>query len=376
MNEPRDGRKAMNAKQVIRGQWSTNREHRKANDDRFCDRPFILHPSYFILRRRGFTLVELMVTITIIGIIAGMSLAAMQYARRFAAEEKTKATIAKLDAIITRKMEEYKTRRVTLPTSYLQTQTAFYNYTTPGDPTNARKAMQDYQWARLDILRDTMRQEIPDCAWDITTGPQQLIQIQRSPVSWTKESLQEAFTRETSLHKMYRSRGVWTDPNGNQSYDPAQCLYLVVSSKAEDIEQFSQNEIGTVGPNGNRVFVDGWGKPIMFLRWAPGFIPANGADTIQIGNPTDDHDPFDTRKVDPSAYSLTPLIYSAGPDGEYGLYLGSAQLGFVYPNPANWGGHIRTCEPVGSIPLIGTPDPNAAIKTHHDNITNHQIEMK
>ena len=60
----------------------------------------------------GFTLVELLVTITIIGMLAGMMLGALQMARNSAREAATKATIAKLNSIIMQRYESYMTRRV------------------------------------------------------------------------------------------------------------------------------------------------------------------------------------------------------------------------------------------------------------------------
>ena len=55
------------------------------------------------MRRRAFTLVELLVTITIISILAGMILGALHAARNSAREAATKATIAKLNTIIMRR---------------------------------------------------------------------------------------------------------------------------------------------------------------------------------------------------------------------------------------------------------------------------------
>ncbi len=303
-----------------------------------------------------------MVTITIIGILAALSLAAMQWARRYAAEEKTKATIAKLDAIIMRRLDIYRTRRIPVNIP-------------PG--TQPRAAA----WVKLDALRDLMRMEMPDCGWDIwdyqNNVPRGPMRLEKSPFQF--------WVPQPASNKYYVNNRPWVDTSGNQeSYDPAQCLYLIVSTNADDLSQFSQNEIGTVGPPGQekRVFIDGWGKPIMFLRRAPGYLPISkstgnptGIDTMQTGDYKNDHDPFDSRHMDPTAYKLTPLIYSAGPDGIYGLYLGSVKLGFVYPSPDSEG-HIRPCEPVGSIPLLGTPDPNATGTPWVDNITNHGIEMK
>jgi prepilin-type N-terminal cleavage/methylation domain-containing protein len=62
--------------------------------------------------RRAFTLVELLITVSIIAIMASMVLFAVYSAQEMAKTQKTKALIAKLDAIIKAKYETYKTARV------------------------------------------------------------------------------------------------------------------------------------------------------------------------------------------------------------------------------------------------------------------------
>ena len=46
---------------------------------------------------------------------------------------------------------------------------------------------------------------------------------------------------------------------------------MFVTSDPEAREQFNESEIGDVDEDGCPEFIDGWGRPIMFLRWAPGF---------------------------------------------------------------------------------------------------------
>ena len=62
--------------------------------------------------RRAFTLVELLVTITIIAILAAMILFALAGALESAKRDKTLSTISKLNSLVMAKYESYRTRRV------------------------------------------------------------------------------------------------------------------------------------------------------------------------------------------------------------------------------------------------------------------------
>jgi hypothetical protein len=321
-----------------------------------------------------------LVTVTIIGIIAAMSLGGFQMARRYAAEIKTKATIAKLDAIVNKQYESYFTRRLPINIP-------------PGTPP------REAAWMKLDALRDMMRMEMPDCALDICdtngnpVGAQPLYVWDPSTKSRILETSAQTIARIPSKYRYYANSKPWTGSDTTQNYnDPAQCLYLIVSTNPQDLEQFSQNEIGTVGPPGQekRVFIDGWGKPIMFLRWGPGYLSyvpgsdplaSTGIDTMQTGDYKNDHDPFDSRHIDDSAYKLYPLIYSAGPDGVYGLWLGDKDIGFPYPAllASDHHFHPSLCIQKNGDILQGhkhgepkSDNPSSI----NDNITNHQIETK
>jgi prepilin-type N-terminal cleavage/methylation domain-containing protein len=281
--------------------------------------------------RRAFTLIELLVTIAIISILAALAMGVMQVASTAAKEAATKATIAKLHTIIMRRYESYLTRRVCLDTLGM----------TPGQAHDAdieaRKNPKAAARYRLDAIRDLMRLEMPDAKSDIENGPHTFF--------W-------GHILDPKLHKLYASNPPTSE------FDAAQCLYLIVSKgNPEAMEQFNPSEIGMIGDK--PVFVDGWGNPIMFLRWAPGF-----RSPLQSGNRQTDHDPFDTRRVDGVAFHLLPLIYSSAgrkkDDGtpQYGIDL---QAGYTFKG-----------NPYENMDLGKMVDGEGA----EGNITNHRIEQR
>jgi prepilin-type N-terminal cleavage/methylation domain-containing protein len=373
---------------VDSGQWAVGGGRRETASDSLHPSSFILHPynqgSGFSTRHSplatrhsylGFTLIELLVTIAIISILAGISLGAVHYARHAAAEAKTKATIAKLNALVMQRYESYITRRVPIDTTGM-------------NPRNAAKF-------RYLALLDLMRMEMPERTYDIYNGPLN----GSSGLPWTARP---------ALNQMYLQKY-----NNSQSQNPpgpvdncrsAKYLYMWVSmTYPEAMEQFSQNEIADLNGDGWPVFVDGWGMPIMFLRWAPGFSSGVGLNPnwfnsnlsqprvdvseIQTGDPINDHDPFDSRRIFPGSttlpcyYRLIPLIYSAGPDKKYGINIVHSTSGDGYFYGIDLSSLLLNDLNPYTIPTggqAGTPsaEDDGTINTHFDNIHNHRIEQQ
>ncbi len=314
--------------------------------------------------RTAFTLVELLVTITIIGILAGVVFGALSSARETAREAKTKSLITRLDRIIMQRYESYRTRRVPVDTS--------------GIPRNDPQYVTRIVRARLDAVRDLMRMEMPDRWADVTDLP---IALPDPPGL-------------SQLYKMQYDQAVTAGLMPSDQFAPAECLYMIVATGSpEDREQFTQGEIGDADGDGWLEFHDGWGMPISFLRWAPGFNVSDVQPNIEVWDDSDaaslqarqlaaeqDHDPFDPRRADtdmtdpnianhlPRGWRLVPLIYSNGPDKDADISQGPQAFSYAQtlpyaPNPYSQ--------------AVGEPvDVEQDGLNHYDNIHNHHIEAR
>jgi prepilin-type N-terminal cleavage/methylation domain-containing protein len=319
-------------------------------------------------RRRAFTLIELLMTISTVAILASLFLGGMNSAQETGRVAVTKATIAKIDNIIMQRWESYRTRRVPL--------TLLSN---PGNPSWSTVAAGQ----RLDCLRELMRLEMPQTWNDITSGRQT-----SPPGGWTPialSSLAQAYLRR--YEAIYLQTGKYPTPD-NQG---AECLYLIctngISDELDLVGQFRSTEIGDIDSDGALEFADGWGTPIAFVRWAPGFV-----SEIQTGL---DADPFDPQHVYPSVsgapgagsvygptightaqtFALYPLIFSAGPDKLYGIVtpkisnyaspVVNNDPFFTMSNPGGFGDGLRA-DVENSPPTLTTV--NSA-----DNIHNHLV---
>ena len=301
------------------------------------------------------TLVELLVTISILAILGSALMFAMVGATEAARRAKTRTMIATLHTLLMERYESYRTRRVPIDTS----NKVLY-------PT-----LQSVQFARLNGIRELMKIEMPDRWSDIVldsvknflpdTSQDFPSPLEADDVDIDRTALSRAYLRRyTQLTK--------NDPNDIQTNQGAECLYMIITmatGEGEARSHFADSSIGDVDNDGAPEFLDGWGKPISFLRWPAGF-----RSELQTGDPLNDHDPFDPLKVhsamypapDPDAYRLVPLIYSAGPDDIFDISAPPETITGLNPY---------------STPMLGTQRPGTdGDENWHDNIHNHLIGLR
>ena len=281
-------------------------------------------------RRRAFTLVELLVVVVIITILAGIVLTAMFGATESARVARTRAMVARVNDLIAPIWEAYNTRRVPISIP-----------ATDGPAVAAGK--------RLNALRELMRMELPDRITDVVDDP---VTVGKRP------ALSEAYKRMVTA-RAGGFPGTWTEAN-----EGSECLYMILSriqnGNTNGLEFVRETEIGDTDSDGMPEILDAWGKPIAFLRWAPGFLAPNS--TVQDGTKAD---PFDPLQVGTGNFFLRPLVFSAGPDQTYDVSAQSAGFQYSTTSPPN--------DPFTTTvsPAFGTPDTTSG--KFRDNIHNHFI---
>jgi prepilin-type N-terminal cleavage/methylation domain-containing protein len=281
-------------------------------------------------RHFGFTLVELLVVMVILSILGSLSLAGLNVGRQRSKRDRTNSTISKINDVIQEMYDSYASRAID---DALLPQLMTYE-------------MPD-QW--VDVRAES---EWPTLPASLKTGP---------------------IRRYARMAQTPAQRATYSNDLAN-----AECLWLCVARSGfqpDALEQFRPDELTDLDKDGAKEFADGWGKPIFFLRWAPGFVePLSPIQTqtdlaaaLAAVPGSSGTAPKSWRTV---VERLTPLIYSAGPDEASNDTLnGPDGYGIQRPGSARSSPYSPFQFGTVGAPRTDSSTPDA----YRDNITNHDI---
>ena len=382
--------------------------------------------------RRGFTLTELLLVIIIIAILAAMTMTVQRSAVQSTRRERTIATIRKIDAALTSAYEQYQYRKPDVGSIIDNIENTFVeSYANSGQDFYAlpkdHQKLRIYSYITGRFLRQ-IDSDGPFSEFYDDIGESQEIDHRFAPYilrtimlrelllcdfpDSLEEVSNEPLMNDSQVHRAYQiqlNKAAANAPNGDILANipdgdiSADLLYLVVMNTSPETRgTFLDRETADTNNNGIPEFIDGWGNPIRFIRWAPCIPQTNRQPTLEDAlsiqqckrlrrNTTfdiyradgeidpsiqdeldmleEDYGGLIERGADPfdpmgamDGWLLTPLIYSAGPDREYGLGINTA---------------LRAPFTVGVRNDIGLGDwegDDQGNTYSRDNITNHNLE--
>ncbi|MDO4630101.1 MAG: prepilin-type N-terminal cleavage/methylation domain-containing protein [Planctomycetia bacterium] len=267
--------------------------------------------------RSAFTLMEMLVVVALLGTLAGIGAAGMRAADNMAREQRTRATLAKVNRFLMEKYASYQYRRIEMPTM--------------------TGTKQELQKERLKRLRQLQISEMP-CQWDEVNG-------------YSPYRLRRA--KDIAQRNTNQTGGA---ANDTWELCSAELLYQIVMGMPEAEEAFNGLEVADTDGNGLNEFIDGWGTPIFYIRWPAGYVNTEeGANVTypvisKLQTSIDIRDPFDPNNWE-NGYAVFPLIYSCGPDRMRGMNMGAS----------------------GSAPCVKLAIGAPEAQEYFDNITNHNL---
>lgn len=266
--------------------------------------------------RRGFSLTELLVVMSIIALLAGLAGAAVSAARTSSKKQQTLQTIAKLDGLVRQQFASYSS--IAIPTATL-----------------AAGSMTASQYRAWYIRRNIISGDLPDRWSDIAilasgTASVTASGTVRLPITASQRAYSAAL--RASLKKSGNTNPTVSDivTKANElgaKYSSAECLFLIIMqggfADCVDCGELKSSPRGDKDGDGAFEFWDAWGNPIGFLLWPAAVeLPAGKeVNFFDASGPRSLTAPFNEdmngNRATPSC-GMVPLIYSAGPDGYKG----------------------------------------------------------
>lgn len=303
--------------------------------------------------RGGFSLVELLVVMTIILVLIGLIGAAVSAARSSVKASATRQLIEKLDLLLGQQLATYESKAVS---------TAFV----PAGQRNAYRA-----WY---IRRNLISGDLPD-RWSDVEYMYQTTDLYGSPTH--PDGNQFPKGRLTGSQRNYLA--IWrelvlTGRSAAVAQDnaSAECLFMIVTqggiADCLDCGDLRSAQVGDQDGDGMLEFWDDWKNPIRFILWAPAVqIPAGSGVRFFSGQRSLDL-PW-TGNPRPTL-GMRPLIYSPGSDGKGGYDRSNEAVTLSLGSSPRLGADCGSSQGTAGAAVIDEAQYTL------DNITNFDLEAK
>ena len=258
--------------------------------------------------RRAFTLLELMMVVTIIGLLMSMSVVVMYGFIDQAEEEATSATIQKINRLLEERVEGFDRafKGVRKDTASKNMRILLADPNLDGNQADGIFGVKD---AVVDILtkKALFRFEFPqrfeerllfgDPAISVPGLPQSMYLAISAPAARVKLGL-PVTTPLTDPALAAEVTTTFALGASSPETESSELLYFALIKSASygaaavDSDRFTENEIRDTDGDGLPEFVDTWGQPLRYYRWPTRLIDVNPPVPFQpvLDNPNDNTD--------------------------------------------------------------------------------------
>jgi prepilin-type N-terminal cleavage/methylation domain-containing protein len=284
---------------------------------------------------------------------------------------------------------------------------------------------------RLAATRELIRLEMPCRFSDFTRDYTQLLNAPPIVALMIPQPLNASGQPQANpggLSEQYRQFYRTHATTANLTFESAECLYMIIKFASQN--DFGQKNItddprlvgdsdGDGMPEIQDAFLNGTATPapigaayiqrnmpIAFIRWPAGYLselqPGPNSVQLQTPNPAYEyasarHDIYDPLRVDPRAFTITPLVFSAGVDVTYDIWehnayanLSGTQVWFAQNDPYYIDSASFSFSPFPIISGVQNPWPGTQMAPgiplgpnglmgsggYNDNITNHLLNTR
>lgn len=287
--------------------------------------------------RSGFTLLELLMVVTVIGIMATLTVAVMNGITTQAEEEATKTTVLKVSRLLEQRIEAFerafkgarKDAYVQATVALLQAIDGRFDYflTHPDEAPPAIRFLAYKAAFRFEIPQRMVEMNVgggatpagpglpaSDPATDPDNGLPNVIYRKIAYPAARAELVAGGNTNPSDLqintlvstnwakHLAYETQARQSDVDTVHSTESAEVLYYMLTqsgtfgSSVADADQFISAEVQDTDEDGLPEFVDAWGHPLQFYRWPTRLFDPTAPNPFE----PDFDDPLDPTEVDPT----------------------------------------------------------------------------